>query len=349
MTIARHPFGRVDGADVSSYTITNARGCKARLIDFGARLVEFHAPGRDGRLADVVLGFDDLAGYAATKTYFGATCGRYANRIANGTFTLGDTAVHVTANEGANHLHGGLKGFDKHVWHAAPDEAANAVTFSLVSPDGDEGFPGALLVKATYALTDDNRLAITLSGATDRPTVLNMVNHAYWNAAGHASGDLLEQVLTVEADFYTPVDDELLATGEILKVAGTPFDFRRPEAIGAGLAALLKSGRGAGGYDHNWVLRAEGPGLRPVATLFDPASGRGFTLRASEPGVQIYTGGSLDGSEAGKGGVPYQSFAGLTFETQKFPGSPNFAHFPSARLEPGAVYEHRMEFQFFTR
>ncbi|MBL8579107.1 MAG: galactose mutarotase [Mesorhizobium sp.] len=352
MSVTERAFGEVGGQGVEAYTIDNANGLSAEVITFGARLVSMKAPGRDGTFADVVLGFDDVGSYVTTDTYFGGTCGRYGNRIAGGRIELDGAVYALVRNEGRNHLHGGMKGLDKYVWTAFPDEANNAVTFTHVSPDGDQGYPGEVVVKARYQLTDDNRLVITMTGTTDRPTLLNMVNHAYWNAAGHASGDLREQTLVVEADFYTPVDGELLATGEIVSVAGTPFDFRQEKTIGRDLDKVANSGVGhlsGGGYDHNWVLNGAAGGLHPVATLVDPRSGRGLSLRATEPGVQIYTGGYLSAEVVGKGNQPYCPYAGLTFETQKFPGSPTFAHFPSTRLDPGQVYEHVMEYRFFTR
>ena len=354
MAITQEPFGVHDGKPVVRYTVQNPHGLTARLITFGARLTEMSVPGRDGTMADIVLGFDDLASYAATDTYFGATCGRYGNRITDGRFVLDGEAVQVTANEAPNHLHGGMKGFDKQVWDATPNAAANSITFSLVSNHGDEGFPGELVVKAKYTLTDDDRLLIDISGVSDRVTILNMVHHSYWNVAGHGSGDLLDQHLTVAGDFYTPVDDHLMTTGEILSVAGTPFDFRQAKPIGRDMQAVANAGAGrlteeGGGYDHNWVLRGGGPGLHEVATLWDPASGRGFDLTSTEPGVQIYTGGYLSAAVIGKGHHPYCRYAGLTFETQKFPDSPNFAHFPTTRIGPDDIYDHRMAFRFFSR
>lgn len=358
MAITQSPIGSYDGKTVIAYTLTNAHGLSARVISFGARLTQMHAPDRYGRMADIVLGFDDLDPYFDTDTYFGATCGRYGNRIKNGQFDLGGETVHVTANEPPNHLHGGLRGFDKQVWAALAHDNENAITFSLVSEDGSEGFPGELLLKAKYTLTDDNRLLVTMSGVSDKPTILNMVHHSYWNVGGRNSGAIADHLLKIDADFYTPVNEQLLATGEVLAVAGSPFDFREPKPIGrdireienAGFGRLAEEGEaGGGGYDHNWVLPGFSSGLRPVATLQDPATGRGLALKSTEPGVQVYTGGYLNPSVIGKGGHPYCKYAGLTFETQKFPGSPNFPHFPSTRLLPGEVYEHRMEIQFFAR
>ena len=354
MTIEQTPFGSYRDKPVVAYMLTNAHGLTARLISFGARLTEMHVPSKDGSMADIVLGFDDLASYVATDTYFGATCGRYGNRIRAGRLALDGETIQVTANEGPNHLHGGTEGFDKQVWDAHLDESENAVTFSLVSSNGAEGFPGELLLKSKYVLTDDDRLLITMSGMSDRLTILNMVHHSYWNVAGHGSGAVTDHLLQVPGGFYTPVDEQLLATGEVLSVAGSAFDFREAKKIGRDIDAVANAGFGrlteaGGGYDHNWVLDGFGPGLREVATLHDPGSGRGLTLKSTEPGVQVYTGGYLSADVVGKGSQPYCRYAGLTFETQKFPGSPNFVHFPSTRLDPGAVYDHRMEVQFFAR
>ena len=359
MAITQASIGSYDGKPVTAYTLTNKNGAIARVISFGARLTQMHVPDRDGRMADIVLGFDDLEPYFDTDTYFGATCGRYGNRIKDAQFALDGETVHVTANEPPNHLHGGLRGFDKQVWTAMIHDAENAVTFSLVSENRSEGFPGELLLKSKYILTDDNRLLLTMSGVSDKPTILNMVHHSYWNVGGHNSGSVAGHLLQVDGDFYTPVDEQLLATGEVLAVAGSPFDFRQSKPIGRDIQAIKNAGFGrlagdadgdeGGGYDHNWVLRKSGSGLQPVATLQDPATGRGLSIRSTEPGVQIYSGGYLNPSVVGKGGHAYCKYAGLTFETQKFPGSPNFGHFPSTRLLPGEVYEHRMEIQFFAR
>ncbi|WP_336331444.1 aldose epimerase family protein [Pseudomonas putida] len=354
MTIKQSYFGTHGGKQVNEFTLENAHGLKARVMNYGATLISMTAPGRDGTLADVVLGFDSLEQYVASDTFFGATCGRYGNRIKNGQFLLAGEQVQVTTNEAPNHLHGGDKGFDKEVWDAWVNEAQNSVTFTLASNDGAEGFPGNLVLTSTYTLTDDDRLIMTLTGTTDKTTILNMVNHSYWNMAGHAGGDLRNQLLQVESDFYTPVDEQLLATGEIHSVKGTPFDFRaekplgrdRDEIVNAGFGRLTEDG---GGYDHNWIVRGFGTGLRPVATLRDPESGRAMRLSSTEPGVQIYAGGYLNPKVIGKGNQPYEKYGGTTFETQKPPCSPNFSHFPSAVLSPGEQYLHVIEVEFFTQ
>lgn len=349
--IERFEFGEIDGEVVEGFVLRNHHGLVAKVITYGARLTEFHMPGRDGKLADIVLGFDDLASYIATNTYFGATCGRYGNRIKNGQFELDGMTFQVDRNEGSNHLHGGRHGFDRKIWTAIADDAQNAVVFTMVSPDGEQGFPGTVQLSATYRLGDDNVLDIRMRGQTDKPTVLNAVHHTYWNLAGQGSGDVRNQSLKLHSDFYTPIDAELITTGEVLAVAGTAFDFRTAKPIGADIDSLQNIGTGnlvGGGYDHNWCLNGVGEGLHPCAHAIDPASGRGFELHTNEPGVQFYTGGYLDKTVIGKRGLPYCRFAGYTFETQKFPNAPNFAHFPSATVNLDDVYDHRMVFRFFT-
>lgn len=349
--IEKFAFGEIDGVAVQGFVLRNGNGYMAKLITYGARLTEFHMPDRNGKPADIVLGFDDLASYIGTNTYFGATCGRYGNRIRNGRFRLDGRWVQVDCNEGPNHLHGGRLGFDRKIWSAETGEADNAVIFTMVSPDGDQGFPGTVHLSVTYRLSDDNVLDIRMRGTTDRTTVLNAVHHTYWNLAGQGSGDVRNQMLKLHANFYTPVDAELITTGEILKVTGTAFDFTSPKAIGADIESLNDVGTGnlvGGGYDHNWCLDGTGQTMHPCARAVDPASGRGFTLETSEPGVQLYTGGYLDSSVIGKRGLPYCRFAGYTFETQKFPNAPNFAHFASSTVTPDEAYDHRMVFRFFT-
>ena len=340
--VSQETIGHLEGRHVDAFRLEDRGGLAARVMEYGACLTELHVPDRDGRIADIVLGFSALEGYFATKTYFGATAGRYANRIAGAAFALGDTTYQLTRNEGRNHLHGGCRGFDKVLWRGVADAARNSVRFHHRSPDGNEGYPGALDTWVEYRLPGDRRLTIELTARTDRATIVNLVNHSYFNLAGHGSGPVLDQLVTIEADGYTPVDQALIPTGEIAPVRGTPFDFTRSRPIGRDLGA----GGLSGGYDHNWVLRESGPGLRPCARAEDPVSGRVLELRTSEPGVQFYSGGQLDGSEIGKHGKPYRRFAGFTLETQKFPDSPNNSRFPAAVLEPGADYKHVMEFRF---
>lgn len=349
--IGRSPFGSVDGAPVHAYTVLTDAGIRARLIDFGARLVELHVPDRAGRLADIVLGFDDLASYASSDAYFGATCGRYGNRIARGRFDLHGRQVQVDRNEGVNHQHGGRNGFDRKIWHSAFEPEGTTIRFESTSADGEMGFPGALEMSATYEF-DASEVRVTMECRTDAPTIVNLVHHSYFNLAGHGSGDVLGHEVTFDSDFYTPVDSELLATGEILSVVGTVFDFRHGETIGSRIAEVPSSGGGVleegRGYDHNWVLRGVQGELSDVAVVHDPASGRVMRLRSTEPGVQFYTAGDLSTAVIGKGGVPYGKYAGFALETQKFPCAPNFSHFPSTELRPDQLYSHRMVFDFST-
>ena len=340
-------YGTLDGQPVQAVTLESGP-LRARLITYGARLTELWVPGRDGAPADIVLGHDTLEDYRATKTFFGATAGRYANRIREGRFRLQGQDHQLDRNEGANHLHGGAQGFDRKVWRLA-DHSATWATLTATSPDGEMGFPGACDLNVTYELTDDS-LRVTMAATTDRPTIMNMVHHSYFNLAGHASGDVLSHELRLDAPFYTPVDGELLTTGEVLSVHGTPFDFTTAKPIGRDLDALAGVGGAVfgegGGYDHNWCLAGAGEDLRLCAEVRDPASGRRMTLRTTEPGVQVYTGGYLEESVIGKGGVPYAKFGGFTLETQKFPGTPSHAHFPTCTLLPGEAYRHEMVFGF---
>jgi aldose 1-epimerase len=335
-----HPDGRPGGA----FVLTDGAGLTAKVLEYGATLTELLVPDTKGRSADVVLGFASLQGYLATKTYFGATVGRYANRIKAGRFELSGTAYVLARNDGANHLHGGRLGFDKAVWRGEIDEAQNRLRLEHRSPDGDEGYPGAVEAAVEYRLPGDGRMRIEMTATADRPTILNLVNHSYFNLAGHGSGDVLAQLVMLDAEHYTPVDAELIPTGEILPVRGTAFDFTQPKPIGQDMALLAKTG----GYDHNWVLRDASPGaMRLCCRAVDPGSGRGLELWTTEPGVQFYTAGQLNGSEVGKDGHRYGRHAGFTLETQKFPDSPHHPNFPSARLDPGVTYRHVMEYRFF--
>jgi len=287
-----------------------------------------------------VLGFDDLDPYVTSDAYFGATCGRYGNRIARGRFRLDGVEHQLDRNEGANHLHGGRAGFERKIWRIA-ERTESAVTFAAVSEDGEMGYPGRATLQCRYALTGDDKLVIEMRAEADRPTPMNMVHHSYFNLAGQGSGDVLGQEVRLGARFYTPVDRHHIPTGEVLPVAGTPFDFRALKPIGADFAAL----EGAG-YDHNWRLDGTARALHFCAEAVDPASGRRMVLETTEPGVQFYTGGHLSEGVAGKAGRRLGRFAGFALETQKFPDSPNKAHFPSSILRPGETYRHRMVFSF---
>lgn len=344
MTIDSFLFGTLDGLPVPGFVLSNKNGMRAKLIAYGARLTEMHVPDRQGRFTDVALGFDDLASYVQHRAYFGATCGRFSNRIAHGAFVLDGTSYQLGCNENdANHLHGGAVGFDRKVWSAAADAARNTVRFSLISSDGDEGYPGTLVASVAYQLTETGELKIRMTAVTDRPTVVNMVHHSYWNLAGHNSGSNRKHQLTIDAGHYLPVDARLIPTGEVASVAGTPFDFRLGKLIGADLDAL-----GGGGFDHNWCLRGPAGQLHPCIRVVDTVSGRGFEIETNQPGVQFYSAGALpaDGP-LGKGGVRYAPFDAVVLETQGLPNAPNTGHFPTARLAPGTVYDHSMNFRFF--
>lgn len=328
-------------------TIEN-ESCRVVLTDIGARILELHVPDRAGRLADVVLGrhsYDELIG---DPCYFGVTAGRYANRIRRGHLEIDGETFAVTTNEGANHVHGGRQGFDSHFWDSSVDPEQDRVIFSRRSPDGEEGYPGNLDTTVTYRL-DGPALEITIESVTDQATVTNIVNHAYFNMAGHDSGTILNQLLQVEGGFYTPVDPELIPTGEILDVTGTPFDFRTPTPVGQNINRVVNAGAGRKtsqnpGYDHNWVLA--GTQMRKVGSLSDPDSGRRLTLVTDQPGVQIYVGGYLEGFSA-KGDLDaYGAFAGLTVEMQTFPDSVHQSHFPQRTLRPGETYLNRVRYEF---
>lgn len=347
----RAPFGALpDGEPVEVFTLVNAHGLELRAITYGGIIVSLRTPDRAGRLADIVLGFDSLAGYLGNAPYFGAIIGRFANRIAGGRFTLDGTTYRLAANNGPNHLHGGVRGFDKVLWQGASFEDDNGVGVALThtSPDGDEGYPGTVAVRVTYTLTDRDELVVDYAATTDRATPVNLTQHSYVNLAGDGvAKDILDHVLTIDASAYTPVDAALIPTGAIAPVAGTPFDFRTPTAIGARIDRDDPQLRYGGGYDHNFVLdRAPGGGLAHAARLVEPASGRTLDLYTSEPGLQVYSGNGLDGSLMGKGGRRYGRRCGLALETQHFPDSPNQPGFPTTILRPGEELRSRTVFRF---
>jgi aldose 1-epimerase len=337
MKIKREHFGRLaDGTAVDIYTLTNASGLEARITTFGAILVSLKVPDRNGVLADVTLGFDTLDGYVGTHPYFGAIIGRYGNRIAKARFTLDGVEYRLAANNNGNSLHGGIKGFDKAVWKAEPVKSGHGPGLKLtyLSKDMEEGFPGNLAVTVVYTLTDTNELEIRYEATTDKKTPINLTNHAYWNLKGAGNGDILGHVLQLEADTFTAVDSasNLIPTGEILPVAGTPFDFTTPHTIGERIAQV------EGGYDHNFVLRSGGGALTLAARVKEPESGRAMEIWTDQPAIQLYTGNFLDGSVVGKGGRAYQKHAAFCLETQHFPDSPNHPNFPTTILEPGRVF-----------
>jgi aldose 1-epimerase len=338
--IATAPFGQLGDTPVELYTLTNRNGLVAKITTYGAALTEMHVPDRTGRLADVVAGFETLDGYLKGAPYFGAIVGRVANRIANAEFTLNGTRYTLAANDKPHHLHGGTRGWDKVVWRARPLDTADGPSLELtyVSKDGEEGYPGTVTARTVYTLTHDNELRIEMEATTDKPTLVNMAHHSYWNLGGHASGTVLDHELTLYADHYTP-GSPMVPYGDTRPVAGTPFDFTSAKTIGRDLA---RTGGAPIGYDHNFVVNGEPNQLRPVARLEDPTSGRVMTLTADQPGVQFYTGNFLDGSLSGKGAT-YVQHAALCLETQKFPNAINVpAWRDQVILRPGQTYHHRM-------
>lgn len=337
-----------DGRAVELLTLRNAAGVEVRIATLGGIVTSLRVPDRDGHVDDVVLGHDAVAGYFPNSNYFGAIVGRYANRIAGGAFVLDGTTYKLAQNNGPNHLHGGHKGWDQAIWQ--PETFQNAsgtgVMLTLMSPDGDEGYPGAVRAKVTYTLTSRNELAVDYEATTDKPTIINLTQHSYFNLAGERASDILGHQLMIQADRYTPVDDTLIPTGELAPVAGTPFDFRTATGIGARIGqdhVQLTRGRG---YDHNWVLTRQGDGVSLAARVVEPASGRTLEIATTEPGLQFYSGNFLDGSVTGKNGRVYGHRAGFCLETQHFPDSPNKPEFPSTTLRPGQTYRSRTVMTF---
>jgi aldose 1-epimerase len=341
--ISRTEFGSTaDGQKVWLYTLHNG-SMTARIMTYGAIVTELHVPDRQGKDADVVLGFASLDKYLAGHPYFGSIAGRFANRIANGTFTLDGKTYHLPINNGPNTLHGGKAGFDKKLWDSEPMETADgpALKLTYVSKDGEEGFPGNLKVRVTYTLTNDSALKYVIDATTDKPTVVNLTNHTYFNLDGENSGTVLDEVLMINADRYVPVNDTQIPTGELARVHGTPMDFTKPHVIGE------RIDQAPGGYDHNYVINGGGQGkLVHAAKVRDPRSGRVMELYTTQPGVQFYTGNFLDGKITGIGGAKYQQHAGLCLETQHFPDAPNQPQFPSTVLRPGQTYHQVTVFKF---
>ncbi len=344
--VVTRSFGTMpDGAPVAAYALSSAH-LHVEIIEFGAIVVRLSAPDRRGDPGDVVLGFDDLEDYLADTSHFGGVVGRFANRIARGRFSLDGAVYALTINDPPNHLHGGDRGFDQRLWHGAV--TANGVVLRLTSPDGEEGYPGELHAEVRYAL-EDARLDVYYAATTNRATVVNLSQHSYFDLA--CDGAILDHELTIDADFYTPIDDTLIPTGEILRVDATPFDFRTGKPIGADIEASHRQLAFGSGYDHNFVLSGAlgRDGLRRAAMLYAPASGRELTVRTDQPGLQFYSGNFLDGSAHGKSGRRYAHRDGLCLETQHFPNSPNVAHFPSTVLRPGERFETRTAFEFRVR
>ncbi len=339
-----------DGRTVTLFTLSNAKGASATIITYGATVTSLVMPDRNGKYADIVLGYDSLGGYIADNAYFGAIVGRYGNRIGKGKFALDGKSYQLTVNNGENHLHGGTLGFHKVLWAAKVlnDSTEPSVAFSYESKAGDEGYPANVVVTVTYTLTDQNELVVEYAGTTDAPTILNPTHHSYFNLTGDFTKTILDHQLTIDAEGYTPVDAGLITTGKIEDVAGTPMDFRTAKAIGERIDDETEQLRFGNGYDHNWVIRGSHGTVRRAAELYDPSTGRLLTVLTDQPGLQFYSGNFLDGSTGGKG-VKYQFRTGLCLEAQCFPDSPNKPHFPSAVLRPGETYRQKTVYHFSTR
>jgi aldose 1-epimerase len=347
----RTAFGQLaDGTRVEAVELSNSRGMTARIITLGATLQSLVVPDRNGRQADVVLGYSTAAEYIANPQFFGVTVGRFANRIAGAQFILDDRRYTLETNDGANHLHGGSRGFDKALWRieSLQDTSPARVVLSHVSPDADGGYPGTLQLTATYSLSDANALTVEYRATTDKPTIVSLTNHSYFNLAGEASGaDVLDHMLTLFADRYTPVDRALIPTGELRNVDGTPFDFRKPRALGERIRdAAEEQIRFGRGYDHNFVINGSAGTVRLAARVADPKSGRVMELLTSAPAVQLYSANHLNGTVVGKGGVLYRQSDSFCLEPQAFPNAPNQPKFPSARLDPGDTYSNTIVYRF---
>ena len=342
-----------DGKSVSLYSLRNAAGMEVKITNYGGIIVNLRVPDRNGKFDDVVLGYDSLSQYLKETPYFGALIGRYGNRIGKGQVTLDGKAYQLTVNDGANHLHGGKVGFDKVVWDAqqvtTPDGPGLVLTY--VSKDGEEGFPGTVHATVTYTLKASNELVLDFAATTDKPTVINLTAHSYFNLAGATSGkSILDHQMMIDADRYTPVDNGLIATGELKDVTGTAMDFRTPTSIGARINAEdPQLHLGPGGYDHNWVLNSGGKSLAVNARVVEETTGRVLEVLSDQPGVQFYSGNFLDGSLVGKGSVKYEFRHGFCLEPQHFPDSPNKPEFPTVRLDPGQKYTARIVYRFSTR
>ncbi len=329
----RQPFGTAGNRDVTQVTLRNTSGVEVRAIDFGGIITAIATPDRNGAMADIVLGFKALDGYLGDQPYFGAIIGRYANRIANGRFTIDGIQHQLATNNRPHHLHGGVVGFDKRIWDVQPLAARNGAVFTYTSADGEEGYPGTLTVSVSYELTDYNELVVDYQATSDRATHVNLTQHSYFNLAGEGAGDVLAHELLIDADYFTPVDATLIPTGALDPVEGTRFDFRQPRAIGEG-------------YDHNWVLNNYSGQLRRVARLVEPRSGRTLELSTTAPGMQLYTANYFDGTLVGKSGRGYGAYGGCCLETQHYPDTPNQPAFPETLLRPGERYRSTTMFAF---
>lgn len=344
--VTKSSFGTADGKAVDLYTLRNEHGAVAKITTYGGTVTSLKVPDKNGKLVDVVQGYDNLDGYLKSSPYFGCLVGRYGNRIANGKFTLDGKQYTLATNNVPNHLHGGVKGFDKVVWFAKQvkcDEGA-AVAFTYRSVDGEEGYPGNLDVTAVYCLSDDNELKVVFTAKTDKPTVCNLTHHSYFNLSG--TGDILDHVVTINADKFTPVSSVLIPTGELRPVAGTPLDFTKPTAIGARINSSDEQIKFGGGYDHNWVINKPAGKLGHAATVTSPVTGIVMDVLTTEPGMQFYTGNFLDGTITGKDGQVYKHRSAFCMEPQHFPDSPNQPTFPTTTLKPGQTYHNTIIYKF---
>jgi len=352
LKIIEKPFGKANGIACDLYTLTNAKGMSMSVTNYGGIVTALSAPDKNGNFADVALGYGDVESYVRNNPYFGAIIGRYGNRIANATFTLEGVKYNLAANNGLNNLHGGTKGFDKVVWGVKERKAADSVGLELsyISKDGEEGFPGTLKATIVYWLTNANEFKIEYSAITDKTTVVNLTQHSYFNLAGEGSGDILNHEVMLNADRYTPVNENLITTGELASVKKTPMDFTTATKVGERINADFAQLKFGNGYDHNWVINQKSPGrMTLAATVREPKTGRFMEVFTTEPGVQLYCGNFLDGTAIGKSGKPYAFRNGLCLETQHFPDSPNRPEFPSVALKPGATYKTTTVFKFSAR
>jgi aldose 1-epimerase len=348
LSMTKDIFGTVDGKEVHLYTLRNSHGMEARITNYGGIIVTLKVPGKDGKTGDVVLGFDSLASYVRDTPYFGCLVGRYGNRIAKGRFTIDGVQYALARNNGPNALHGGIKGFDKVVWSADEQESVpgKSLVLRYVSKDGEEGYPGTLTVTVTYSLSDSNDISIDYLATTDKPTIVNLTQHSYFNLAGPGEGDILGHQLMIAADRFTPIDSTFIPTGTFAPVKGTPFDFTTPVAIGARISEKDQQLQFGLGYDHNFVLNKPAGTFGLAARVYEPTSGREMEVYTSEPGIQFYCGNFLDGHHIGKGGKPYRYRYGFCLETQHFPDSPNHPEFPSTVLRPGEKYSTSTLYRF---
>lgn len=344
MNITKRSFGSLKGKEVYLFSLSNSNGFTVEITNYGGIVTSIMTADRNGKSDDVVLGYDSLNDYLIESPYFGALVGRCANRIAQGKFTLDGKTYQLNTNDGPNHLHGGTAGFDKKIWEpeTISDDTSASLRLTLLSPDGDEGYPGNLKVVVVYTVTRDNKLQIEYTAQTDKATPINLSHHGYFNLGGTNGKNILNHILYLDADYFTPVDSNLIPTGEIVDVSGTPMDFRVPEIIGSRIHKV------SGGYDHNYVLNNKGKYAK-VAELYEPVSGRSLELFTTEPGVQFYTGNFLNGSIVGEYGLVYQKHHGLCLETQHFPDSPNQPGFPNAILRPGETYKQFTVYRFGVR